>query len=119
MNEVPDRTPAAAAIPFAVPPSRWNTAEAKGKSEAELLLYRSNLLGSAVTVTSFAGGTTSTKIAENDPLTGETVTVLWVKGSGGDIGSMRLDGFATVYLNKLLGLEKLYRGLEHEDEMVG
>jgi rhamnulose-1-phosphate aldolase/alcohol dehydrogenase len=120
MSDVLDRTAVdAAAIPFTVPANRWNDAEAQGKSEAELLLYRSNLLGSDLTVTNFGGGNTSAKVEEKDPLTGEKTTVLWVKGSGGDIGSMKLDGFATVYLDKLLGLEKLYRGLAHEDEMVG
>jgi rhamnulose-1-phosphate aldolase/alcohol dehydrogenase len=84
-----------------------------------LLLYRSNVLGSDLTVTNFGGGNTSGKLQERHPLTGEAVTVLWVKGSGGDIGSMKLDGFATLYLDKLLGLEKLYRGVEHEDAMVG
>ena len=54
-----------------------------------------------------------------DPLTGEPVDVLWVKGSGGDIGSMKMDGFATLYLDKLHALKKRYRGLAHEDEMVG
>jgi rhamnulose-1-phosphate aldolase/alcohol dehydrogenase len=108
-----------AAIHFTVPANCWKEAEAKGKSESELLLYRSNLLGSDLTVTNFGGGNTSAKVEQKDPLTGEVVTVLWVKGSGGDIGSMKLDGFATVYLDKLLGLEKLYRGLAHEDEMVG
>ncbi len=78
-----------------------------------------NLLGSDLTVTNFGGGNTSAKILERDPLTGESVRVLWVKGSGGDIGSMKLDGFSTLYLDKLLRLEKLYRGIEHEDEMVG
>ncbi len=87
-------------------------------SPTELLLYRSNLLGSDLTVTNFGGGNTSAKLTAVDPLTGQEVPVLWVKGSGGDIGSMRLDGFSTLYLNKLLGLEFLYRGVEHEDEMV-
>jgi rhamnulose-1-phosphate aldolase/alcohol dehydrogenase len=120
MPDVLDRpSAAAAAIPFTGPAKRWNDREANGKSEPELLLYRSNLLGSDLTVTNFGGGNTSAKIEEKDPLTGEPVTVLWVKGSGGDLGSMKLDGFATVYLDKLLGLEKLYRGLAHEDEMVG
>lgn len=120
MSDVLDRPlVAAAAIPFVVPANRWNASAAQGKSEPELLLYRSNLLGSDLTVTNFGGGNTSAKVLEKDPLTGEQATVLWVKGSGGDIGSMKLDGFATVYLDKLLGLEKLYRGLEHEDEMVG
>jgi rhamnulose-1-phosphate aldolase/alcohol dehydrogenase len=107
------------AIPFAVPVSRWDDAEAAGKTPEELLLYRSNLLGSDLTVTNFGGGNTSAKLDETDPLTGETVTVLWVKGSGGDIGSMKLDGFSTLYLDKFRATEALYRGLEHEDEMVG
>ncbi len=107
-----------AAIPFAVPQSRWSDEKAAGMSPAELLLYRSNLLGSDLTVTNFGGGNTSGKIEETDPLTGQPVTVLWVKGSGGDIGSMKLDGFATVYLDKFLSLEKLYRGVAFEDEMV-
>jgi rhamnulose-1-phosphate aldolase/alcohol dehydrogenase len=110
--------PREAAIPFQIPQNRWSDRDAAGKSPAELLLYRSNLLGSDLTVTNFGGGNTSAKIREVDPLAGEPVDVLWVKGSGGDIGSMKLDGFATLYLDKLLGLEKQYRGLEHEDEMV-
>ena len=106
------------AIPFATPSSRWSDEVAEGLSPAELLLYRSNLLGSDLTVTNFGGGNTSAKLTETDPLTCESVPVLWVKGSGGDIGSMRLDGFSTLYLDKLLGLEALYGGIEHEDEMV-
>ena len=107
------------ALPFAVPQSRWSAEKASAMNAAELLLYRSNLLGSDLTVTNFGGGNTSAKITEKDPLTGDDVTVLYVKGSGGDIGSMRLDGFATLYLSKLLGLERLYRGVAFEDEMVG
>ncbi|WP_286772380.1 MULTISPECIES: bifunctional rhamnulose-1-phosphate aldolase/short-chain dehydrogenase [unclassified Sphingomonas] len=110
---------AASAIPFAVPRNRWSDAEAAGKSPEELLLYRSNLLGADLTVTNFGGGNTSAKIEMVDPLTDAPATVLWVKGSGGDIGSMRLDGFATLYLDKLLGLESRYRGVDFEDEMVG
>jgi rhamnulose-1-phosphate aldolase/alcohol dehydrogenase len=110
---------ATSAIPFAVPRNRWSDAEAAGKSPEELLLYRSNLLGSDLTVTNFGGGNTSAKIAMADPLSGAPSTVLWVKGSGGDIGSMKLDGFATLYMEKLLGLESRYRGVEFEDEMVG
>lgn len=109
----------ASATPFAVPLNGWSDSEAAGMAPEQLLLYRSNLLGADLTVTNFGGGNTSAKIEQTDPLTGETVTVLWVKGSGGDIGSMKLDGFATLYQTKLLGLEKLYRGVEHEDEMVG
>lgn len=107
------------AIPFAVPTSRWDASEASGKGEAELLLYRSNLLGSDLTITNFGGGNTSAKVLETDPLTGEAVEVLWVKGSGGDIGSMGLDGFATLYQDKLLALESHYRGEQDDDKMVG
>jgi len=107
------------ALPFAVPESRWSQSAAKGKTLEELLLYRSNLLGSDLTVTNFGGGNTSAKLAEKDPLTGETIEVLWVKGSGGDIGSMKLDGFSTLYLEKFRATEKLYRGVDFEDEMVG
>ena len=109
----------ATATPFTVPSSRWSDAVAGDLSPAELLLYRSNLLGSDLTVTNFGGGNTSAKLTGTDPLTSKEVPVLWVKGSGGDIGSMKLDGFSTLYLDRLLGLESLYRGLEHEDEMVG
>ncbi|MEM6898897.1 MAG: bifunctional rhamnulose-1-phosphate aldolase/short-chain dehydrogenase [Pseudomonadota bacterium] len=101
-----------------VPQSKWSDEAAQDFGEAELLKYRSNLLGSDLAVTNFGGGNTSAKIEETDPLSGELVDVLWVKGSGGDLGSMKLDGFATLYLDRLRGLEGLYRGLEHEDEMV-
>ena len=99
--------------------NRWDADAATGMSESELLLYRSNLLGSDKRVTNYGGGNTSAKVAETDPLTGEEVQVLWVKGSGGDIGSMKIDGFATLYMDKLHALKSLYRGVEHEDEMVG
>jgi rhamnulose-1-phosphate aldolase/alcohol dehydrogenase len=97
----------------------WDPARAAGMSEPELLLYRSNLLGADKRITNYGGGNTSAKVRERDPLTGETVEVLWVKGSGGDVGSIRLDGFATLYMSKLEALKGLYRGVEHEDEMVG
>ncbi|ATQ42420.1 bifunctional rhamnulose-1-phosphate aldolase/short-chain dehydrogenase [Caulobacter mirabilis] len=109
----------AEALPFAVPQSRWNEAEAAAMTPEALLLYRSNLLGSDLTVTNFGGGNTSAKLTAADPLTGEPVEVLWVKGSGGDIGSMKLDGFSTLYLDKFRATEALYRGVEFEDEMVG
>ena len=99
--------------------SRWDDAAAEGKSESELLLYRSNILGSDKRVTNYGGGNTSAKVTEIDPLTGEDVEVLWVKGSGGDIGSMKMDGFATLYMDKLRALKTLYRGVVFEDEMVG
>jgi len=99
--------------------NRWTESDAAGLSESELLLYRSNILGSDKRVTNYGGGNTSAKVIETDPLTGKDVEVLWVKGSGGDIGSMKLDGFSTLYMEKLQSLKSLYRGVEHEDEMVG
>ena len=99
--------------------NRWDAEAAKGRSESELLLYRSNILGSDKRVTNYGGGNTSAKVMEIDPLTGREVEVLWVKGSGGDIGSMNIDGFSTLYMDKLTALKHLYRGVEFEDEMVG
>jgi len=107
------------ATPLSLPQSRWSRTDTAKLSEPELLQYRSNLLGSDLAVTNFGGGNTSAKISQTDPLTGDAVTVLWVKGSGGDLGSMKLDGFATLYLDRLLGLEAKYRGHDREDEMVG
>jgi len=98
---------------------QWDDQKAAGMSEPELLLYRSNLLGSDLRITNFGGGNTSAKVKQKDPLAGKDVTVLWVKGSGGDLGSMKRDGFSTLYLDKLESLKGLFRGLEHEDEMVG
>ena len=92
---------------------------AAGLSEPELLLYRSNLLGADKRITNYGGGNTSLKIIETDPLTRQPVEVLWVKGSGGDLGSITLDGFATLYMDKLNAMKSLYRGVAHEDEMVG
>ncbi|MER8681065.1 bifunctional rhamnulose-1-phosphate aldolase/short-chain dehydrogenase [Mesorhizobium sp. M0306] len=97
----------------------WDDAKAQAMSEPERLVYRSNVLGSDKRVTNYGGGNTSSKIWQKDPLTGESVEVLWVKGSGGDSASIKLDGFATLYMDKLRALKGLYRGLEHEDEMVG
>ena len=98
--------------------SLWNDAHAKSLDEPGLLLYRSNLLGADLRITNFGGGNTSAKVTAKDPLTGKDVTVLWVKGSGGDIGSMKLDGFATLYQDKLESLKGLYKSLDQEDAMV-
>ncbi|RWE36078.1 MAG: bifunctional rhamnulose-1-phosphate aldolase/short-chain dehydrogenase [Mesorhizobium sp.] len=97
----------------------WDDAKAEGMSGPELLVYRSNTLGSDKRVTNYGGGNTSSKVWQKDPLTGEEVEVLWVKGSGGDSASIKKDGFATLYMDKLRALKGLYRGLAHEDEMVG
>jgi rhamnose utilization protein RhaD (predicted bifunctional aldolase and dehydrogenase)/NAD(P)-dependent dehydrogenase (short-subunit alcohol dehydrogenase family) len=97
---------------------RWDDRVAAGLDEPELLRYRSNLLGSDLRITNFAGGNTSSKVTETDPLTGESVEVLWVKGSGGDLGSIKRAGFATLYFDKLLALERSYKGVDAEDDMV-
>nr|WP_295889182.1 bifunctional rhamnulose-1-phosphate aldolase/short-chain dehydrogenase [uncultured Devosia sp.] len=97
----------------------WDDAKAAAMSEPERLVYRSNLLGSDKRVTNYGGGNTSSKIFQKDPLTGQDVEVLWVKGSGGDSASIKLDGFSTLYMDKLRALKGLYRGVEFEDEMVG
>ncbi|MBS3649008.1 bifunctional rhamnulose-1-phosphate aldolase/short-chain dehydrogenase [Pseudaminobacter sp. 19-2017] len=96
----------------------WDDQKAAGRSEAELLVYRSNLLGSDKRITNYGGGNTSAKAFAKDPLTGETVEVLWVKGSGGDLGTMRMEGLASLYMEKLESLKKLYRGVDFEDAMV-
>jgi len=97
----------------------WDDSRAASMSEPEKLLYRSNLLGSDKRITNYGGGNTSAKVIETDPLTGEEAEVLWVKGSGGDVGSIKMDGFATLYMDKLRALKGKYRGVAFEDEMVG
>lgn len=97
----------------------WDESHAKTLDPAALLRYRSNLLGSDLRITNFGGGNTSSKLEGTDPLDGQKKTVLWVKGSGGDLGSIKVEGFATLYLDKVLALGKIYRGVELEDEMVG
>src|SRR6267143_2768633 len=83
-----------------------------------LLRYRSNLLGADLRITNFGGGNTSSKIELPDPFTGAPTRVLAVKGSGGDLGSIKESGFALLYLDRLEQLKGLYRGEQHEDEMV-
>src|SRR6266404_5249197 len=97
---------------------RWDDRVAKTLDDAELLRYRSNLLGSDLRITNFGGGNTSSKISDTDPLDGMEKSVMWIKGSGGDIGSIQRKGFATLYLSKLQGLANRYRGVDFEDEMV-
>jgi rhamnose utilization protein RhaD (predicted bifunctional aldolase and dehydrogenase)/NAD(P)-dependent dehydrogenase (short-subunit alcohol dehydrogenase family) len=97
----------------------WDENHAKTLDPPALLRYRSNLLGSDLRITNFGGGNTSSKLDETDPLTGEKKKVLWVKGSGGDLGSIKVEGFATLYLDKVLALTRIYRGVELEDEIVG
>jgi len=97
---------------------KWDSRLAESLDEADTLRYRSNLLGSDLRITNFGGGNTSSKISQTDPLTGQEVEVLWVKGSGGDMGSMGRDGFARLYMDKFLALKDRYRGIDYEDEMV-
>ncbi|SNB63166.1 MULTISPECIES: bifunctional rhamnulose-1-phosphate aldolase/short-chain dehydrogenase [unclassified Agrobacterium] len=99
--------------------SRWDDAYARTLDEPGKLLYRSNLLGADKRITNYGGGNTSAKVLEADPLTGEKVRVMWVKGSGGDVGTIKLDGFATLYLDKLEALKGIYKGVADEDRMVG
>src|SRR5690606_31919596 len=93
-------------------------AAALAGDEVALLLYRSNLLGSDLRLTNYGGGNTSCKTLEKDPLTGEEVEVMWIKGSGGDIRTLTRNGLAALYVDRLRSLEKRYRGKELEDEMV-
>ncbi|GAA4918020.1 bifunctional aldolase/short-chain dehydrogenase [Mucilaginibacter defluvii] len=98
----------------------WNEAEAAklAGDEVALLIYRSNLLGADLRLTNYGGGNTSCKVSANDPLTGDPVEVMWVKGSGGDLGTLKKSGLAALYLDRLRSLKNIYRGVEHEDEMV-
>ena len=86
--------------------------------EVALFLYRSNILGADLRITNYGGGNTSCKTIEKDPLSGQEVEVLWVKGSGGDIGTLTRSGIAGLYTERMRNLKKVYRGLAHEDEMV-
>ncbi len=86
--------------------------------QVALLVYRSNLLGADLRLTNYGGGNTSCKAMAKDPITGKEVEVMWVKGSGGDLGTMKRSGLAALYVDRLRSLKDIYRGLEYEDEMV-
>ena len=98
----------------------WDDATAAklAGDEVALLVYRSNLLGADLRLTNYGGGNTSCKAMAKDPLTGELVEVMWVKGSGGDLGTMKRNGLAALYVDRLRSLKNVYRGLDYEDEMV-
>jgi len=98
----------------------WDDAKAAGLAgdEVALLIYRSNLLGADLRLTNYGGGNTSCKVMDKDPLTGKEVEVMWIKGSGGDIGTLKKSGLAALYVDRLRSLKNVYRGIEHEDEMV-
>src|SRR6476620_4292895 len=99
---------AAAASPFKHVAYKWDDAAAAKLSPAELLIYRSNLLGSDQRITNTGGGNTSAKIVEHDPLTAKPVEVLWVKGSGGDLRTSKLANFSSLYQDKLVALQDVY-----------
>ncbi len=98
----------------------WDDEKAKTMEgdEVALLIYRSNLLGADLRLTNYGGGNTSCKAMAKNPLTGEATEVMWVKGSGGDIGTLTKSGLAALYVDRLRSLKNVYRGIEHEDEMV-
>ena len=98
----------------------WDQSEASrlGDDEVALFLYRSNLLGTDLRITNYGGGNTSCRTMEADPLTGVEKEIMWIKGSGGDLGSLKRDGIAGLYVDRLHALKNIYRGLEYEDEMV-
>ncbi|MFD2582096.1 bifunctional aldolase/short-chain dehydrogenase [Pedobacter vanadiisoli] len=98
----------------------WDDEEAAklAGDEVALLIYRSNLLGADLRLTNYGGGNTSCKVLEKDPLTGLETEVMWVKGSGGDLGTLKKSGLAALYVDRLRSLKNIYRGAEHEDEMV-
>ena len=107
------------ASPLARPTGRWDATAAAGMSGSELLVYRSNLLGADFAVTNFGGGNTSAKLIEPDQITGADTEVLWVKGSGGDLGSIASGGFARLRLETMRALEPRFGGPADEDRMAG
>src|SRR5258705_228957 len=103
----------------------WDEKKAAGLAgdEVGLLIYRSNLLGADLRLTNYGGGNTSCKGMAKDPLTGELTEVMWVKGSGGDLGTLKKNGLAALYVDRLRNLKNIYRGVDPdshraEDEMV-
>ena len=98
----------------------WDDEFAAGLAgdEVALLIYRSNLLGQDLRLTNYGGGNTSCKTFAPDPLTGEKTEVMWVKGSGGDLGTLKREDLAALYVSRLASLKNIYKGLEDEDRMV-
>ena len=93
-------------------------ATALAGDEVGLLIYRSNLLGADLRLTNYGGGNTSCKAIAKDPLTAKETEVMWVKGSGGDIGTLKKSGLAALYVDRLRSLKNIYKGIDQEDEMV-
>ncbi|MDC9526797.1 bifunctional rhamnulose-1-phosphate aldolase/short-chain dehydrogenase [Pseudoalteromonas sp. Angola-30] len=103
----------------------WDDAVVENLSPVESLIYRSNILGADQRITNTGGGNTSAKAMEVDPLTGESVEVLWVKGSGGDLRTSKPENFSSLYMSKLIALQDIYHSADEvgvktqiEDDMV-
>ncbi|MEL0604126.1 bifunctional rhamnulose-1-phosphate aldolase/short-chain dehydrogenase [Pseudoalteromonas undina] len=103
----------------------WDDAVVENLSPVESLIYRSNILGADQRITNTGGGNTSAKAMEVDPLTGESVEVLWVKGSGGDLRTSKPENFSSLYMSKLISLQDIYHSADEvgvktqiEDDMV-
>lgn len=104
----------------------WNDEVSEALSAVENLVYRSNILGADQRITNTGGGNTSAKLIETDPLTGEQVEVLWVKGSGGDLRTAKKENFSSLYQGKLQALDDNYQARSDkgyksagEDAMIG
>jgi rhamnulose-1-phosphate aldolase/alcohol dehydrogenase len=110
----------AAATKFKYVSYLWDEAKAAelANDEVALLIYRSNLLGADLRLTNYGGGNTSCKAIVKDPLTGKETEVMWVKGSGGDLGTLKRNGLSALYVDRLRSLKNVYRGIKFEDEMV-
>src|SRR5580693_4024525 len=91
----------------------WDDAKAASMAgdEVALLVYRSNLLGADLRLTNYGGGNTSCKLITKDPLTNGDVQVMYIKGSGGDLGTMKRGGLAALYVDRLRNLKNVYRGI--------
>src|SRR5450432_2749863 len=98
----------------------WDESKASelAGDEVALLIYRSNLLGADLRLTNYGGGNTSCKAMAKNPLTGEETEVMWVKGSGGDLGTLQPGGLAALYMERLYNLQQVYNGIKYEDGMV-
>src|SRR6186713_1007415 len=100
--------PAASELRFKFVKYLWRDEDADKLEGVDRLVYRSNRLGDDLTLTNTGGGNTSSKLTETDPLTGDFVEVLWLKGSGGDLRTANRDGFASLYLDKVRAMKARY-----------
>src|SRR4051812_36643924 len=98
----------------------WDDAKAASMegNEVALLIYRSNLLGADLRLTNYGGGNKLCKMMLKNPFNGKETEVMWVKSSGGDIGTLKKSGLAALYVDRLRSLKNIYRGVAYEDEMV-